>query len=328
MPQVHVYNRKYADYAIGVQRYNAKSLDPFKTYFILTLGATFTDESTLQDIVEAELPEKNGYARMPYRIGNPLRVQSSNPTTNVFRTSINEDLTPEQPIYLFDEIDAFELRTPDSDIPLVTGVAYYVLNPDSGSGEFQISATPGGPAIDIKSTESQFFVARAGSWNPELNRYESALDKMFATAGAAPEGLSYDTGVIIHSTTVWGSYGITKVDTSLNEFSTDITHKIEENDVIFFTAGDSGVLPTSTGGGSLAGRKFRAKDIVGKKFKIDEGGNSISLASTGSGAIRVFSDAGLWEMAIREDDVDANLPIVIPANETRQFTHRFAQSFL
>lgn len=326
MPPVSIYNRKYADYAIGVQRYNAKPFNPFKSYLILTLGTKFTATSTLQEVIEAELPRRNGYARMPYRIGSPLRVQSVNSDTNVFKTYTPGALNQDQAIYFLSETETLNL--PESTVSLTSATPYYVQNPDPGSGEFQIAATPGGAVIDILSGGSEFYIAKAGAWNTTSNRYESALDILLLTAGSTPGGLSYDTSIILHSTTPWGSYDISAVDTGLDEFYTTISHQIQENDLVYFTTSSGGTLPAASGTTLTSRKTFRAKNVIGRKFKISEfEGSTVPLTSTGSGTIRVFSATGFWEIAIREDSVDTNLPIVIPANGTRQFSQQFTHAF-
>lgn len=326
MPPVSVYNRKYADYAIGVQRYNGKPFNPFKSYLILTLGTKFTSTSALETIIEAELPRSNGYARIPYRIGSPSKVQSVYSDTNIFKTYTPGPLTQDQVIYFLSDTDTLSL--PESVPPLLSATPYYVLDPDPGSGEFKVAATLGGTTIDVVAGGSDFYVAKAGVWNTTTNRYESTLDNLLLTAGSASTGLSYDTSVILHSTTPWGRYDIASVDTGPDEFVTSITHQIQENDLIYFTTTTGGTLPTVSGT-TLAGRKtFKAKNVTAKRFKISEAeGSTVSLTSTGSGTIRVFSATGFWEMAIREDSVDANLPIVIPANSTRQFSQQFTFAF-
>lgn len=330
MSLVNIYNRKYADYAIGVQRYNGKPFNPFKTYLLLTVGTKFTATSDLSDILEAELPQKNGYARIPFRVGDPIKIQSVDQDTNIFKsytTSNTNFLTQDQPIYFLN--DSNDLNLPNTKIGLKTGVAYYALNPDSVSGEFQIAESPGGLAIDVLNGSNNFYVAKAGTWNTANNRYESAINVLLLTAGGIPPGLSFDSTVIVHATTSWGSYEIQSIDTGPDEFYTSFTHQIQENDLIYFTASAGGSLPTASGT-SLVGRKvFKAKNISGKKFKISEDDNStVALTSTGSGIIKVFSAAGFWEQAVRQDNDDANLPIIIPPNDTRQFTQQFTTSFL
>jgi hypothetical protein len=272
-------------------------------------------------VVATELPEGNGYERIPLVVGGnkPVTITAS---TGVITVTGGHNFADGDPIFLFSSSATGTLV-----LPLSFGTIYYVRDSSPTAGTLKISRTPGGVALTFVGTASNHLIASAGNLGVD-RKFSSLVDSATIRAGATPPGLNFTDLVLLQdSPAVWANRVVSSVITGTGtatsgQITTSLNHGFTTADRLFFTAAPGSALPATTGAVSLANNQvFGVLSPATNVFRITaDGTNPITFVTAGSGTFHVRNARGRIVSCCRADTDPVNLPFNIPAGQMLQLT--------
>jgi hypothetical protein len=286
-------------------------------------GSTFTWDAAADfaSVIATELPEGNGYARIPLSVGANRAITVA-AATGVITVTGGHTFADGEPVFIFNSAAAGSII-----IPLAFGTIYFVRDADPVAGTLRLARTPGGTALTFVGTATTHFIAYAGNLDAS-RRFTSLVDSATIRAGSAPPGLNFTDLVLIQDApTAWANRVVSAVvtgtgATTSGQITTTVNHTLTTADRIFFTAAPGATLPTPTGAVSLANNQaFGVLTPSTNIFRITaDGTNPITFTSGGSGLFFIRNARGRIVSCCRGDTEPANLPINIAPGQMMQFT--------
>ena len=187
-------------------------------WMALTKGLVINEDTTLLEIVNAEISDPEYYHREKFGFGGLTKILESDDRDSNFTivTESPHDFITGEPVLIINGKDSSHinlfgayLNNPNS--YLRDDQKYYILDSDPNGSRFKISYTPGGEAIKFdafSSTHNQLYVVRPPIFNIDAisGAVQGVIPESPVCIAGGESGIEYDAIVFMANTFNWNKH--------------------------------------------------------------------------------------------------------------------------